>query len=585
MESSVSAKSIALADSLAQSQNSHVNMGTELERSQKKTLLIWLMLGLLLPLLSMIPFLYLQGKKLLDQQSFLFFPLTTAVGVWLLARTCDYRPASRRRAKLAVVLACSGMGLTVMGIFFISPWIVQVAMVVVIFAWSLGAYGGSEWTRVVAICSLFAVSVPLPSGLDALINLRLQSVSSWACSGFLDAISVPNIVEGNVLQIQEKKLSVSEVCGGPDSIFALIALGLVVVVVRRCSFLVSLITLLSIPFCFVLGNSIRLLIIALGFEYFGADLSTGVGHIGSSVIVFAGSVACVILLHKSIKAILDSDARKMGSNNLTLLYQRVTTWPQMIESSSSSTAIPATEDNHDSSRGTRVSQLSLGLCCFACLVFGALSAYAIFSVGKNDALAGVREELAAAFPPQDVFPDQLGNLRKTSFSPTKQSETNVRGKYSHLWRFDDRGNQVVVSLDFPFQGWRPLWAGYQSFGWKIVETKPVTTPAELGASWTVEEFKMQNQYGLIGFVWYAFFDENGSPTARSNESEGKSRTNIFNSLKKKPNEGLETCFQVQLFLESGRDLSEAELVQNRKLFFEVYERIRQQSVTALKKAK
>ena len=584
MDSSVSAKSIVLADSLAQSQNSQLNKGTGIERSQKRTLLIWLLLGLLLPLLSMLPFLYLQGKKLIDQQSFLFFPLTTAVGVWLLARTCDYRPASRRRARLAVVLACSGMGLTVLGIFFISPWIVQVAMVIVIFAWSLRAFGGSEWTRVVAICSLFAVSVPLPSGLDGLINLRLQSVSSWACSGFLDAISVPNIVEGNVLQIQEKKLSVSEVCRGPDSLFALIALGLLVVVVRRCSFLVSLITLLSIPFCFVIGISIRLLIVALGFEYFGADLSTGVGHIGTSVIVFAGSVACVILLHISIKAILDPVSRKVGSNNLTLLYQRVATWPQMIESSSS-IAIQATEDNHYSSGWRRVSQLLLGLCCFACLVFGALSAYAIFSVGKNDALTGAREELAATFPPQDVFPDQLGNLRKTSFSPTKQSETNVRGKYSHLWRFDDRGSQVVVSLDFPFQGWRPLWAGYQSFGWKIVETKPVKTPVELGASWTVEEFKMQNQYGLFGFVWYAFFDENGNPTSRANESEGTSRTNIFNSLKKKPSEGLVTCFQVQLFLESGKDLSEAEIEQNRKLFFEVYERIRQQSVTALKKAK
>ncbi|HUP78293.1 MAG TPA: archaeosortase/exosortase family protein, partial [Pirellula sp.] len=454
MDTSVSAKSSVLADSLAQSQNSQIIKGKGIERSQKRTLLMWLVLGLILPLLSMIPFLYLQGKRLIDQQSFLFFPLTTAVGVWLLATTCDYRPASRRRARLAVVLACTGMGLTVLGIFFISPWIVQVAMVVVIFAWALGAFGGSEWTRVVAICSLFAVSVPLPIGLDGLINLRLQSVSSWACSGFLDAISVPNIVEGDVLQIQEKKLSVSEVCGGPDSIFALVALGLVVVVVRRCSFLVGLSTLLSIPFCFIFGNSIRLLIVALGFQYFGADLSTGFGHIGTSVIVFAGSVACVILFHISIKAILDPISRKMGENNLTFLYQRLTSWPQMIKSSSS-IGIQSTEDYQDSSRWRRVSQLSLGLCCFACLVFGALSAYAIFSVGKYDALTGVREELAATFPPQDVFPDKLGNLRKTSFSPTKQSETNVRGKYSHLWKFDDRGSQVVVSLDFPFEGWRP----------------------------------------------------------------------------------------------------------------------------------
>ena len=79
MDSSVSAESRDIADTLAQSQNSQLKKGTGIDRSQKRTLLIWLLLGLLLPLVSMIPFLYLQGKRLIDLQSFFFFPLTTAI--------------------------------------------------------------------------------------------------------------------------------------------------------------------------------------------------------------------------------------------------------------------------------------------------------------------------------------------------------------------------------------------------------------------------------------------------------------------------------------------------------------------------
>lgn len=583
MNSSVSAESRVLADTLAQSENADVKNVQKLDGTQKNFLRIWLLLGLVLPLLSMIPFLYVQGKRLFDQQSFLFFPLSTVFGIWLLYRTCDYRPAGRRRDVFAVLMACFGMGLIVLGIFFVSPWIVQAASVVVIFAWSLGAFGGSNWTRVVAICSLFAVSVPLPGGRDVQINLWLQSISSWACNGFLDAIGVPNIIDGNILQIEDRKILVSEVCSGVDSVFALMAIGLAVVVFRRCSLLLCLVTLSSVPFCFVLGNMVRLLAIAIGFEYFDIDISTGFGHIVTSVVVFVGSVACMLLLHVSLEAILEPVSKKMDSNNLTLLYQRATTWPQDDEALWPNDT-HSIEDKNEVPR-PRAIIWSLGLSCIASLVFGAISAYAVFSVGDSVAVRGIGKEQAAALPSQDAFPDQFGRLRKISFSPTTQSATNGLGKYSHLWRFDDKGSSVLVSLDFPFQGWRALWTVYKSFGWEIIETKPVEIPAELGASYTVEEFKMQNQNGLFGSVWYAFFDENGVPTTRADESVGSSRINIFNKLQKTPGAELVTCFQVQMFFESGRDLSELEFESNRQLFFEVFERIRQQSVTALKKAK
>ncbi len=553
-----------------------------LDPAEKKFLQTWLLLGLVLPLLSMVPFLYVQARRLIDQPSFLFFPLPIAVGIWLLYRTCDYRPASLRRARVAVFAVWCGMGLAVLGIYMVSPWIVQVASVVATFAWSLGAFGGSKWTRVLAICFLFAIAIPLPSGHDTQITSVLQNISSWACNGVLDAMGVPNIIEGNVLQIEDKKIAVSEVCNGVDSFYALMAIGLAVVVFRRCSLLVSLVTLATIPLCSILSNVIRLLAIAIGFDYFGSDLSTGWGYITTAILLFGLSMACVLLMHVSIVAILDPMTTGEEPNNLTKLVQWATTWPQVSESKVTLDRMRS-ELNSQTARWRSI-YVSLGLPNLVCVVFGAISAFAVFSAfeGNNVSLTVISEDQAAVFPSQDTFPEQFNGLRKISFSPITQPATNSLGRYTHLWKFDDRGNQVFARLDFPFSGWRPLWEGYRSSGWKIIETKLVEIPVESG-SWTVDEFKMQNQYGLFGFVCYAFFDDNGVPIVRTTQSEPSSRINIFKRLQDDPTEDVSACYQVQVFFESGRDLSELEIERNRKIFYDVFERIRKQSEIALKK--
>ena len=162
---------------------------------------------------------------------------------------------------------------------------------------------------------------------------------------------------------------------------------------------------------------------------------------------------------------------------------------------------------------------------------------------------------------------------------------NTEGRFSHRWKFDDRGNQIFVSLDFPFRGWRSLWAGYQSAGWKIIETNELEQPTATGQAMAFDEFKMQNQYGLLGFVWNGFFDENGVPIERSTVSNQLSRKNILSILQLGPDKQVPVSFQVQVFFESGRELNEVEMERNRKLFFEIFEILRQQSETSLQKAK
>ncbi len=551
--------------------------------SEKKALRTWFLLGLVMPLLGMAPMLVLQSQSLILQQRFLFFPLAIVLGALLLFRTGGYRIASGVRANISLGLAMIGIGLAVLGTYWFSPWIVQFASVIVIFSWALGAFAGTAWTRIFSICCLFAVAVPPPSGFDARINTRLQSISSWGCNGFLDAIGVPNIVEGNHLQIADKKVKLPEVSGGPDSFAALMAIGMALVVLRRSTFLVGFVSIAAIPLFYVLGNLVRLIAIAIGFENFATDLSTGTGFTTCAILVSVGTIAAVILSHVSITAILEPISSSKGSNNLTTLYRFATSWP--------STNAISPQFGHESATeitGAPISRNRIFLIAvpsLVCLLFGGLAAYAAFSsVRMNNASVSVSEEVSSTLPIQSAFPSQFGNLRMIGFTPTKHSTANPIGRYSHLWKFDDKGSQVFVTLDFPLQGWRSVSSGYQSNGWKILGVKPVDVPADAGnAKLYVEEVAMQNQYGLYGFVWYAFFDDQGVPTPEGAESGG-ARLNIFKRLQANPTASSRTYFQVQLYLESGRELTERETQSNRKLFFEVYERLRQQSEIALKKA-
>ena len=551
-------------------------------KSEKSGLRSWFLLALLLPLVAMLPMLIAQAQSLFSQPRFLLFPLPIVIGVGLLIGTCRYRIARGLRAKLALSFAVFGMAVAVLGMFFLSPWAVQFASVMVIFGWALGAFAGTPWTRVFAICCLFAVALPPPGRVDILINSRIYSVIGWTCNGFLDAVSLPNLFEGSVLQVADLKIKLNEVLGGVDSLFALMAVGMVVVVSRRASLLTGVVLLvLAVPFCYCLSNVVRVLVIAIGHESNGWDLTSGAGYIVTAVFIAFGAIVSLLLSYISLKALLETIEFANRANNVTALYRLVASWPNTKDWSPE---FVAESEAVAGVWGNRV--VLIAIPCLVCLAFGGLSAYvSLVNARASMAKKVFTESQIAVLPAQAAFPPQFGNLRMVSFTPSTQTDANATNQYSHLWKFDDKGGQAFVMLDFPLSGWRPVWTGYQGNGWKILDVKPVDIPSEVPyPDLRVEEFEMQNQYGLFAYVWYAFFDELGIPTSQTEDVSG-SRVNLFTKMRTKANTDSKAHLQVQLFLESGRELTELETQSNRKLFFEAYEILRSQSEAGLKKAK
>ncbi len=529
-------------------------------RVERQTMLFFS--GLILPVIAMAPVLFLTAQQLWKQLPFRFFPLSIAVGVAYLVFTCEYRRASRIRSILSALLLICGIAIAFWGVYFLSTSRVHLALIVVVFGWALGACGGTAWTRVFAICLLFAVTFPLPRGLSTSISHSLQAAAAWVCSGFLEAVSIPNVLEYSVLRVEGKQLLVHEVCRDAASCFALLAFAFAWLAYWRRTFLVALVVSLSVFFWSMLGDFVRLLLISIALQEDWMDLNSGYSALILSCVVFGLNVACVIAFDFSMAAFLAPIEAEHVSSTAHRVYRWCVKWP-------SSSPIPVTVGSSKTSN-------HLGLVAVFSLFCGAigLASMWVLFIGPqpNNELLAMSRGQAEALVAEDVFPEQLGNLKRINYAFETRPEGSVLSQYSHAWQFDAGDTRVLASLDFP-NPWNSPLNVYQFMGWKIEESRDIEMNTDV--PWTIEATRMANRFGVTANAWSASFNELGEPLQ---DEVPLPRATIVSLLRGDRSSEIvpSTHFQFRLFFETGKELSQTQFEQYQALFVEMFDRIRQQ---------
>lgn len=529
-------------------------------RVERQTMLFFV--GLILPIIAMAPVLILTAQELWAQMPFRFFPLSIAVGVAYLGFTCEYRRASRFRSIFSALLLMCGMAIAVWGVYFLSPTRVHLALIMVVFGWALGACGGTAWTRVFAICLLFAVTFPLPRGLSTFISHSLQAAAAWGCSGFLEAVSIPNVLEYSVLRVEDKQLLVHESCQDAASCFALLAFAFAWLTYWRRTFLVALLVSLSVFFWSMLGDFVRLLLISIAVQAHWMDLNFGYSAMILSCFVFGLKVACVIAFDFSMVALFAPIEVEHVSSTANRVYRWCVKWP-------SSSHIPVTVGSSKTSN-------HLGLVAVFSLFCGAIglaSMWVLFIRPQpNNELIAMSRGQAETLVAEDVFPEQLGNLKRVDYAFETRPEGSVLSQYSHVWQFDSGDTRVVVFLDFP-KPWNSPLNVYQFLGWKIEESRDIEMNTDV--PWTIEATRMTNRFGVTANAWGALFNELGAPLQAEDPLP---RATLVSLLRGDRSSEIvpSTHFQFRLFFESGKELSQTQFEQYQALFVEMFDRIRQQ---------
>lgn len=464
-------------------------------------------------LLSLAPMLWLQCNSLWSRPHLQFFPMAwIAFGYFFVQRFSGLSTTTSRWRQFAsgsiLVLALVAAGEAVL---ISSPWLSYVAGVLVVISWLLLRAGNMSWQSAIAITSLLWITVPLPAGYDKKMIQYLQAQSSFAASSVLDVVKIAHLREGNILQLLEKRLFVDEACSGVDSLYALMAISLTLVLFMRQRLLVAICALSMVIVWASCGNILRLVLIVFGLHWVGIDLSSGTPHTILGLSVFCIAFACDFAFIRFLGVL----AERIVSDR---------------EKQSESTPI----NGGSRTRKIRTNSLSklvvaISMACVVCFV--ALGAYSTkvlrggtifrFPEFTDSSLQKLKDSL--------VMPEQLGSWRLAKTELVERSVDSVMGQFSHVWYYDAAGQLGTISVDFPFRGFHLLDICYEGAGWKQGD-KPSSEDIALGPSSIqnpepaqVHFLNLSKDTGEYAFVAFTQFQLDGSPVRSKSAGRGFER--------------------------------------------------------------
>ena len=522
-------------------------------------------------------------QRLLDQPHLQFFPLSTAFAGWLLYASGPARLAHGTRLVFSAMLVLAGIALSIGGLYLYSFGGVHFAWVLTLTGWALGAYSLVSYTRVLAISMLMFVSIPLPSGQGLNLIQSLQAGTSMNCSSFFDLIGLKHLLEGNVIEISSKRLFVEEACSGIDSLYALAAVGIGIVLVNKHTFIPALFTLAMVPVWAITCNALRIVAITVGIEYFSIDLSEGLSHTILGLVLFAIASLGLIDTEHLITRVVKARELLPRTGRFSRLVDWLLKWP-----GEHSTSTPSEQDFFVPSALPRFAVFVLGFSCCICCVIGFLSFVALYSDPQlNYVTSSLTEDEAKLLPSGLDMPVRIGSLSRVRFNDEQRDSLSVFGKYSHTWILSGEEGQSIASLDFPFIGWHSLSICYVSTGWTVIGSNQTVLKSADGKPWSLSEFEIQNKSGEFGYVLYAHFDSAGIPvqvptaTGWIQERNLLARLGLFSSNIESGS--VSNRYQVQLFSQSNKQLPIERKEVLRSDFLELFETLRVKSIPALNK--
>jgi exosortase len=172
-----------------------------------------------------------------------------------------------------------GLGVVAMlpAVYLNSSWLGTLAFILVGAAW-LWTSRETSGKRLFALALPLAMVLKLPVGLDQSLIQTLQRVATKVSGALLSWLDIPHLVTGNVIGLASKDLFVAEACSGIQSVFTLLFIATVLIAIHRYHWWYVPIFWAAAVLCAVLGNSLRIVIVAIAEVWYQKDWSTGWAH-------------------------------------------------------------------------------------------------------------------------------------------------------------------------------------------------------------------------------------------------------------------------------------------------------------------
>ena len=232
-----------------------------------------------------------------DMSHGFFVPLVAAYIAW------------RKREELAairavpnywgLVLAASGGVQMLLGTLAAQVFVAETAFLVSLTGAVL-FLGGTRALKILAFpLFLLVFMFPIPAIVYARVTLPLQLFASSVAETILNALGVPVLRDGNVLELASQRLSVVEACSGIRSLVSLAFLALVYAYFfDRRTWMRWLLLGATVPIA-IAANAARVTLMGLIGEY-RTDLAQGFMHLAEGWVLFVTALALVVLFHRAV---------------------------------------------------------------------------------------------------------------------------------------------------------------------------------------------------------------------------------------------------------------------------------------------
>ncbi len=220
-----------------------------------------------------------------------YFPFVLGAFAWLLwrnGRMAEQRaPEDMRDNRVGVIALLAGSWvLLAVAYFSDSPLLSLLSAVLLVAAAFLQIDARWHVPYLWGIWALLWLVVRPPFNRDQKLIEWLQRKSSGASSLFLDWTGARHLMDGNVLILPTKQFFVDEACSGIVSVLSIVACSAIYGVWRnRAPLHVLLLALAGIGWA-TLMNVLRITTIAIAFERWGVDWSSGTVHEILGLVIF-----------------------------------------------------------------------------------------------------------------------------------------------------------------------------------------------------------------------------------------------------------------------------------------------------------
>lgn len=223
---------------------------------------------------------------------------------WLIVPIALFLVATRARELTAlpwtrswggVALAAAGLLAMLLGNLSAVATITQYSVIVTFWgvAWAML---GTRAVRVIAPALAYLVFlVPLPDFLQVQLSAQLQLISSQLGVAVIRLAGLPVYLEGNVIDLGTVQLAVAEACSGLRYLFPLMSFGFLCAAIFTAPFWQRAIVFLTTIPITVLMNSLRIGIIGILVNYYGAEHTEGFTHFFEGWVIFMLCVGILFL--------------------------------------------------------------------------------------------------------------------------------------------------------------------------------------------------------------------------------------------------------------------------------------------------